>query len=111
MRDPQLDDVNDFNECDQSMTQMGLTAQEKINIYNTVASVLHLGNINFDDDPESTKGGCKITPATEKSLGITAEMLGLEQRELRNALITRILMTKTTSSGKGTVIPSVEICI
>jgi hypothetical protein len=32
-------------------------------------------------------------------------MLGLDQRDLRNALITRILMTKTTSSGKGTVIP------
>ena len=84
---------------------MGLTKQDKFNIYSTVAAVLHLGNINFDDDPESTKGGCKITPATEQSLLITAEMLGLDQRDLRNALITRILMTKTTSGGKGTVIP------
>ncbi|CAF4020681.1 unnamed protein product, partial [Rotaria magnacalcarata] len=104
LRDPQLDDVNDFNECDQSMDQMGLTTQDKLNIYSTVAAVLHLGNINFDDDPESTKGGCKITPATEKSLSVTAEMLGLDPRDLRNALITRVLMTKTTSSSKGTVI-------
>lgn len=87
------------------MDQMGLTKQDKFNIYSTVAAVLHLGNINFDDDPESTKGGCKVTPATEQSLAITAEMLGLDQRDLRNALITRILMTKTTSGGKGTVIP------
>lgn len=100
-----MDDVNDFNECDQSMTQIGVSTQDKLNIYSTVAAVLHLGNINFEDDPESTKGGCKITPATEKSLGTTAEMLGLDQRDLRNSLITRILMTKTTSSGKGTVIP------
>ncbi|UJR27958.1 hypothetical protein I4U23_009216 [Adineta vaga] len=105
LRDPQLDDVNDFNECDQSMTQMGLTEQEKLNIYSTVAAVLHLGNINFEDDPESTKGGCKVTRTTEQSLTITGEMLGLDQRDLRNALITRILMTKTTSSSKGTVIP------
>ncbi|CAF3259292.1 unnamed protein product [Rotaria socialis] len=104
LRDPQLDDVNDFNECDQSMDQMGLTTQDKLNIYSTVAAVLHLGNINFDDDPESTKGGCKITPATEKSLSVTAEMLGLDPRDLRNSLITRVLMTKTTSSSKGTVI-------
>jgi myosin-6 len=97
--------VNDFNECDQSMDQMGLGKQDKFDIYNTVAAVLHLGNINFEDDPESTKGGCKITATTEQSLIITAEMLGIDQRDLRNALITRILMTKTTSSGKGTVIP------
>lgn len=87
------------------MDQMGLSSQEKLNIYSTVAAVLHLGNVNFEDDPESTKGGCKITSATEQSLVITSEMLGLEPRDLRNALITRILMTKTTSSGKGTVIP------
>ncbi|CAF1034350.1 unnamed protein product [Rotaria sordida] len=105
LRDPQLDDFNDFNECDESMDQMGLTTQDKLNIYSTVAAVLHVGNINFEDDPESTKGGCKITSATEKSLSITAEMLGLDQRDLRNALITRVLMTKTTSSSKGTVIP------
>jgi myosin-6 len=89
------------------MDQMGLATQDKLNIYSTVAAVLHLGNINFEDDPESTKGGCKITSTTEQSLNITAEMLGLDQRDLRNALITRILMTKTTSSGKGTVIPLV----
>lgn len=105
LRDPQLDDLNDFNECDQSMTQMGLTTQEKLNIYSTVAAVLHLGNINFEDDPESTKGGCKVTSSTEKSLSITAEMLGLDPRGLRNALITRVLMTKTSSNNKGSTIP------
>lgn len=84
---------------------MGLTAQDKLNIYSTVAAVLHLGNINFEDDPESTKGGCKITSTAEQSLEITSEMLGLEPRDLRNALVTRILMTRTTSGGKGTVIP------
>lgn len=90
------------------MSQMGLTEQDKLNIYSTVAAVLHLGNINFEDDPEITKGGCKITRTTEQSLTITGEMLGLDQRDLRNALITRILMTKTTSSTKGTVIPYVK---
>lgn len=84
---------------------MGLTSQDKLNIYSTVAAVLHLGNINFEDDPESTKGGCKIKHRNEQSVLITAEMLGLDPRDLRNALITRVLMTKTTSGSKGTVIP------
>ena len=84
---------------------MGLATQDKINIYSTVASVLHLGNINFQDDPESTKGGCQVIPSTEQSLTITAEMLGLDVRDLRNALITRILMTKTTGNSKENTIP------
>lgn len=84
---------------------MGLATQDKINIYSTVAAVLHLGNINFEDDPESTKGGCQVIASTEQSLTITAEMLGLDVRDLRNALITRILMTKTTGNNKENTIP------
>ncbi|CAF1109907.1 unnamed protein product [Adineta steineri] len=104
LRDPQLDDVKDFLECDQSMDHMGLSGQDKINIYSTVASVLHLGNINFEDDPESTKGGCTVTSSTQQSLTITSEMLGLDIRELRNALVTRVIMTKTTSNTKDNII-------
>jgi myosin-6 len=106
-----LDDTNDFLECDQSMDHMGLSSQDKINIYSTVASVLHLGNINFQDDPGSTKGGCQVTQATEQSLNITSEMLGLDVRDLRNALITRTLMTKTTSNNKDNVISYVNFDI
>ena len=84
---------------------MGLSKQDKINIYSTVAAVLHLGNINFEDDPESTKGGCHVLPSTEQSLNITSAMLGLDVRDLRNALITRVLMTKTTGHNKENVIP------
>jgi myosin-6 len=87
------------------MDHMGLSGQDKINIYSTVAAVLHLGNINFEDDPESTKGGCKVTSFTEQSLSITSEMLGLHVRDLRNALITRILMTRTTGNNNDNIIP------
>ena len=89
------------------MDHIGLSNQDKLNIYSTVSAVLHLGNINFEDDPESTKGGCKVTQTSEQSLTITAEMLGLNVRDLRNALITRILMTKTTSNNKDNIIPYV----
>ena len=104
LRDPQLDDVKDFLECDQSMDHMGLSAQDKINIYSTVATVLHLGNINFEDDPESTKGGCRVASGHEPSLTITSEMLGLNVRELCDGLVTRVIMTKTTSNTKDNLI-------
>jgi len=87
------------------MDHMGLSSQDKINIYSTVAAVLHLGNINFEDNSESTKGECRVTSSTEQSLTITSEMLGLNVRDLRNALTTRVLMTKTTNVNKDNIIP------
>jgi myosin-6 len=87
------------------MDHIGLSTQDKINIYSTVAAVLHLGNINFEDDPESTKGGCKVTSSAERSLSITSEMLGLDIQNLRSELTTRVLMTKTTNVNKENIIP------
>lgn len=56
LHDPKLDDVNDFNVCDKSMTHLGISDDEKLSIYTLVAAVLHLGNIEFEENTESTKG-------------------------------------------------------
>ena len=59
LRDIQLDDVRDFEITDSAMTAMGMTDNEKLNIYTIVAGVLHLGNVFFEDDPESK--GVQVT--------------------------------------------------
>ncbi len=85
LKDPQLDDVRDFLECDKALDQIGLTHEDKMNIYLTVAAVLHIGNIEFEDDPDSSKGGCRLSTkngAGAKSLQICAKMLGLDSDEL-----------------------------
>lgn len=51
-----LDDVKDFATMDKALSNLGLTSQERLAIYTTVAAVLHLGNISFEDNPEDTKG-------------------------------------------------------
>jgi len=53
LHDIQLDDVSDFKLTDDAMTQMGLNEAEKLGIYGIVAGVLHLGNISFEEDPDS----------------------------------------------------------
>lgn len=106
LKDPQLDDVNDFFECDKAMDQIGLTLEEKMNIYLTVAAVLHIGNIEFEDDPDSSKGGCKVGGITKpgpKAIQVVAQMLGLDADELEKALISRVMQAHR--GGKlGTVI-------
>ena len=57
--DIQLDDVNDFNRMDSAMSKMGLPDDEKLAVYTVVAGVLHLGNIEFEEETEGSKGKFK----------------------------------------------------
>jgi len=56
LHDPVIDDVRDFKVCDDAMTHLGMTEEERFSVYTVVASVLHLGNIGFEDNHEDTKG-------------------------------------------------------
>ena len=40
----------------QALATVGLGDKERLNIYTTVAAVLHLGNVAFEDNPEDRKG-------------------------------------------------------
>lgn len=105
LRDPQMDDTKDFLECDKAMDHIGLTSEDKMNIYLTVAAVLHIGNIEFEDDPDSSKGGCRLSSKKggTQALQICSKMLGLESNELEKALISRVMQAHR--GGKlGTVI-------
>jgi len=68
-----------------------------------VASVLHLGNVAFEDNPEDKKGGCKVWANSEKSLTIAARLMGVDPGELRQALVSRV-MQSSRGGLKGTVI-------
>ncbi|XP_060551449.1 unconventional myosin-VI-like, partial [Ruditapes philippinarum] len=105
LHDPVLDDVRDFKVCDDAMNHLGMSEDERFSVYTIVASVLHLGNISFEDNHEDTKGGCMITAASESSLQIASVLLGVEKEELREALVTRV-MQATRGGVKGTAIKS-----
>ena len=59
LRDPMLDDVSDFQTVDQDLANLGMTDNERLYVYTTIASVLHLGNISFEDDPDDNRGEWK----------------------------------------------------
>ncbi len=100
--DPQLDDARDFAALDKAMDHIGLSNEDKMNIYIVVAAVLHIGNIEFEEDPESSKGGCRLR-SNNQSLNIVAKMLGVDNDELEKAMISRVMQAHR--GGKlGTVI-------
>jgi len=86
-----------------AFTRLGLTDAERMEIYTMVAAVLHLGNITFEDNPEDTKGGCRITVGSEKAVIISAKLLSVDPEELRQALVSKVMQT-SRGGIKGTVI-------
>uniref|UniRef100_A0A669EBX0 Unconventional myosin-VI n=1 Tax=Oreochromis niloticus TaxID=8128 RepID=A0A669EBX0_ORENI len=74
----------------------------KLDLFRVVAGVLHLGNIDFEE-AGSTSGGCAIKNQSSQTLEHCAELLGLEEEDLRVSLTSRVMLT-TAGGAKGTVI-------
>lgn len=103
LKDILLDDVGDFAVLDMALNRIGLNDKDRFEIYKTVAAVLHLGNIEFEDNPDDKRGGCRVVPAREKSLNIASKLLEIDPLDLRQALESRV-MQSARGGFKGTVI-------
>ncbi|XP_034830181.1 myosin heavy chain 95F isoform X1 [Maniola hyperantus] len=102
LRDPILDDVEDFQRLHQALSRVGLSEAEKKSLYSVVAAVLHLGNVEFEEEG-GARGGCRVSPDTESALATAASLLGVDPGELRMALVSR-LMQSSRGGIKGTAI-------
>lgn len=59
LHDAIVDDFQDFDNLEKALSRFGLTGGDRLAIYTVVATVLHLGNIQFEDDPDDQRGGCR----------------------------------------------------
>ncbi|XP_012729793.2 unconventional myosin-VI isoform X3 [Fundulus heteroclitus] len=102
LKDPLLDDHGDFTRMSVAMKKIGLGDTEKLDLFRVVAGVLHLGNIDFEE-AGSTSGGCTIRNQSSQTLEHCAELLGLEEDDLRVSLTTRVMLT-SAGGARGTAI-------
>nr|XP_018907135.1 PREDICTED: myosin heavy chain 95F isoform X1 [Bemisia tabaci] len=103
LKDPMLDDVKDFINMDQALNRLGLDEASRNEIYTVVAAVLHLGNVAFEENLEGSKGGSQVCAHSEAALSAAAKLLAVDPEELRQALVTKVMMTNR-GGLKGTVI-------
>lgn len=133
LRDILIDDIEDFKELDLALARLGMSDTERLQIYTTVAAVLHLGNVGkwwrshsihttllhtllffiieryvffsveFEENPEDTRGGCRVARSGENSLVMASRLLEIDPEELRQALVSRV-MQSARGGFKGTVI-------
>lgn len=133
LRDILIDDIEDFKELDLALSRLGMSDTKRLQIYTTVAAVLHLGNVGkwwrsysihttllltllffiiewygffsveFEENPEDTRGGCRVARSGENSLVMASRLLEIDPEELRQALVSRV-MQSARGGFKGTVI-------
>lgn len=102
LKEPGINDVEDFKLLNAAMDSIGITMQQKSDIYRILAAVLHMGNIEFQENMRDKKGGCQVTPESEKIAADVAKFLGVQGGELIMCLTTRI-MTTTKGGAMGTM--------
>mmetsp|Transcript_11340 Transcript_11340/g.15837 ORF Transcript_11340/g.15837 Transcript_11340/m.15837 type:complete len:1488 (+) Transcript_11340:97-4560(+) len=95
---PGMSDEYRFTELVEAMELLGFTKEDQSKIFCTVAAVLHLGNIEFEDDEEKTSDACKITEDSDYSVKMAAHLLEISLEDLTRRL------TKQSIKIRGKVI-------
>ena len=102
IKDPIVNDLKNFKDLEKAFANFGVDEELKWSIYRIVAGVLHLGNVEFEEDPQDTRGGCRIAASAEGSLRLAASLIKIEPTSLKQCLLTRIMQT-SKGNVKGTV--------
>uniref|UniRef100_A0A0K0FZJ0 Myosin heavy chain 95F (inferred by orthology to a D. melanogaster protein) n=1 Tax=Strongyloides venezuelensis TaxID=75913 RepID=A0A0K0FZJ0_STRVS len=103
LSDPMVNDYTDYKRLISALNGIGFDSAKIKYIFQTIAGILHLGNIKFEEDNEGNKGGCSITLDSLESLSNGARLLGIEEETLKIELTAR-LMQATRGGIKGTAI-------
>ena len=92
-----------FEETTQCLKNIGLTEDEQKVIWEIIAGVLHLGNIDFEpcSDAASDAEKAQIKTESNKHLLCACRLLGLDEKEVSEAILTKVL----SISGKSITTP------
>ncbi|KAI1728643.1 myosin head (motor domain) domain-containing protein [Ditylenchus destructor] len=103
LEDLMVDDYANFQRLYRALIDVGLEGKILEDLFRTLAGILHLGNIVFDDSANDSKGGSCIHPKSFDSLAMVAGFLGIDTNQLRLGLTSR-MMQPTKGGVKGTLI-------
>ncbi len=94
-------DFENFEETVQCLSRIGLSTEEQNIIFSLAAAVLHLGNVTFQEN-DSGDHSAVVSNANRSSLVKACALLGLEERDVTEAILTKLL----TIGGKTIKKPS-----
>lgn len=101
LQDQVVDDLLDFQRLQQTLGLFGLDEEKQKQLFGIVAAVLHVGDIEFEEQAE---GSCTISAASATNLNYAAELLQVDSDSIRSALLSRVVQTaRGGGGGRGTV--------
>lgn len=85
---------DNFEKVDISLKSLGFDQETRTRVYKILATILHLGNIEFEDaDSDSSK----ISSNSQASCDHAAYSLSLDRNELEKSLISRIIKIRESN--------------
>ena len=69
-----LDDYKNFQSLDRDLGNIGLSSNDKMSVYTTIAAILHIGNISFEDDPDDKEAQDEVTKQEERLQAARAQL-------------------------------------
>lgn len=76
-----------FEQLDEAMVQLGISDKHRMRIYECLAAILHLGNVDFHE----TEGKCKISNQSMEHISYAAGLLKVDQSMLEMVLLKRAI--------------------
>ncbi|KAI0989237.1 hypothetical protein GJ496_004880 [Pomphorhynchus laevis] len=102
--DIQLDDRDAFQHCLRAMKNMSMSDEDCKNVFSTVAAIMHLGNVKFEQDTSNKSGGCVVNSSSKLSLETAASLLSVPVEDLHYAIVNRTMRPKTVGRRPGSMI-------
>lgn len=111
-----VDDSKEFQSTIDAFNLLGFSEKEQWNIFTILAGILHLGNVPFErgGSGRSDSESCVI-PSDDLSLSIFAELLEIEEEQIKKWLCHRKIVTARETFTKpmdaGSVSTFQRICM
>ncbi|KAJ3089172.1 hypothetical protein HK102_007026 [Quaeritorhiza haematococci] len=87
-----LEDGQNFATLRENMKTLGIGRRQQAQLFQLMAAILHLGNINFVDDPNDGNEACTVRNYAQ--LTLTADLLGLHPQTLENVLTSKTKLVR-----------------
>ena len=98
----EIDGVSDkarLMEVQSAMDTLQFSRREQSLIFRVLSSILHLGNVEFEDDDSKSDASC-VTPPSRKSLMYASQLLGVPTHDLHKTVINKKMVVAKQDISK-----------
>eukprot|EP00501_MAST-03F_sp_TOSAG23-6_P001367 GSMAST32.ASY1.ANO1.1421.1 assembled CDS len=94
-----INDKTEYQDMTRAMDKMGITKNDRLEVFKLLAGILHLGNVTFKPKRIGSADGSCV--GDTRALEITADLLGVDSQCLEFALTFRMMHTENPTKANA----------